>query len=780
MKSLYISLFCLLLSCCAVFAQEGECEESELGYACKKQMTDYYALHWSLGPTTKGAEAEEGEIAIAMVAATEGWVGFAFAEEPGQMAPADFVIGYVDGENVPVAAYRSEVQSVTRQDEDDSVTLRDVRGGMEEREDSMYTTIQFIRDLSEGTTEIVLDEEMPVNVAMSPLDTLGYHGENERLASTITLSLASADSTETEEPESVEDDGAMCIPSTLDYSCMMEAGLVTVHWTAGPFDGEGSVPELSEGEIAMAISAETTGYVAVSFAEEAGKMAPADVILGWVNDEGVTINAYDISVQSISDADQSDEIGLTPGEGTEEDGITTIEFVLDGTFTFPVDLTETVNMNWAIGSGDEPAYHNADRGSFTINFSAIPSEDAAAEEVSEEEEPAEEQEEEADTEEQSALEDESMSASGDGCVSSMLGYDCMTTLGEVTVHWTLGPADDSESVPELVEGEVAMAISAETTGYVAISFAQSPPSMAPADVILGWVEGGVATINAYSISSRSISENELTDTIGLTPRGGTEEDGVTTIEFVLNGTFTFDVDFQQTLAMNWAVSPADSLTQHSSRASSTINLLSGAATEQSQTLKYYKAHGACMVIAWIGLAPLGVLIARNKYVFKDISKGAWFQIHRVVQITALVSMICGLVVALSEFKDPATEEGKRHRRVGISIVTIGLVQGFIPFFRPHPDGRYRYIFNYVHWWLGRGAVVLGIATVFLGIQAYDILNDNDVDNWWITSVVILGVYFAFAAVGEFNIAFKLGEDERMKPSRAAMQPPPNVEEVEMS
>ena len=789
MKSHYITLFCLLLSCCAVFGQEGECEESELGYACKKQMTDYYALHWSLGPTTQGADAEEGEIAIAMVAETEGWVGFAFAEEPGQMAPADFVVGYVDGEDVSVTAYRSEEQSLTRQNIDDSVTLRDVRGRMEETNNTMFTIIQFIRDLSEGTTEIVLDEEIPVNVAMSPSDTLAYHGLQDRQASSVTLSLASAGSTE--EPDVEDDDGATtCTPSSLDYACMMEAGLVTVHWTTGPFDGEGSVPELAEGEIAMAISAETTGYVAVSFAQEPGLMAPANVILGWVDDAGATINAYDISEQDITPDDQSDEIGMTPRGGTEEDGTTTIEFVLDGTFTFPVDLEETVDMNWAVGEGDELFYHGFDnKGSFTVDFFATPSADIATEEEPEEEEPVEEEpeeeepeeeEEELATGEQNVLEDASMSPSGDGCALSPLDYQCMSILGEVTVHWTLGPAAASGSVLEVDEGEVAMAISAATTGYVAVSFAQAPGSMAPADVILGWVNDAGATINAYDITERDITSNDRSDEIGMTPRGGVEEDGVTTIEFVLNGTFTFDVDFQQTLDMNWAIAPDDSLIRHTRRGSSTINLLSGASTEESRTLKYYKAHGACMVIAWIGLAPLGVLVARNKYVFKIISDGAWFQIHRAVQITALLSMICGLIVALVEFSDPATVEGKRHRRVGISIVTIGLVQGFIPFFRPHPDGTYRYIFNYVHWWLGRGAVVLGIATVFLGIEAYDILNEKDVDAWWITSVAILGVYFILASLGEFRLAYTAGEDIRMRPSREAMEPPPVAGEVEMS
>ena len=386
----HLILFCLLLSCCAVFGQEGECEESELGYACKKQMTDYYALHWSLGPTTQGADAEEGEIAIAMVAETEGWVGFAFAEEPGQMAPSDFVVGYVDGEDVSVTAYRSEEQSITEADEDDTVTLTSVEAMEEVVGESTFTTIRFVRSLTEGTTEIVLDEEIPVNIAIGEVDGLVYHGPVTRMATTVMLGLANDGMAKTssapeptpameepavepvaEGPDPGDDGATTCTPSSLDYACMMEAGLVTVHWTTGPFDGEGSVPELAEGEIAMAISAETTGYVAVSFAQEPGLMAPADVILGWVDDAGVTINAYDISERDITPDDQSDEIGMAPRGGIEEDGTTTIEFVLDGTFTFPVNLEETVDMNWAVGESDELVYHGFDnKGSFTINFFA--------------------------------------------------------------------------------------------------------------------------------------------------------------------------------------------------------------------------------------------------------------------------------------------------------------------------------------------------------------------------------------------------------------------------
>eukprot|EP00210_Caulerpa_lentillifera_P002100 g2015.t1 len=575
---------------------QNECEQSELGYSCRKQMTDYFALHWSLGPTTAGAEASDGEIAIAMVGETEGWVGFAFAEVAGAMAPADFVIGWVNGSDVVANPYRSEFQFINADNEDDLVTLRSIEGS----EENGQTTIRFVRSLTDGTTEILVDEEIPVNVAIRTDDQLLIHTQREPNTVMLMLALEANTSTPTTESEEAE------APGTSIIAPVSEA------------------PEQS----------------------------------------------MDRSPPSSSDTPTPDDQSRTVTErATDMDG---------------------------------------------------------------------------------------------GCIESNLGYGQSTQLGQVTLHWTIGPQDANGEAPEVNDGEIAITLVAETDGWIGIGFAESTGQMAPADVVLGWVSGGTASINGYSISGQSISADQATENIGLRELQGSEVNGLTTLQFILTGQFTRPVDFTQNVNLNAAVGPTDSLIPHSYRNGFTLNFLTCASSVEAQDLTEYRAHGAMMIIAWIVLAPLGVLIARNKYVFAGISEGAWFQIHRFVQILALTFMFIGMVIALSEFSDPASTEGKRHRRVGIAILTIGFFQGAVPFFRPKHESPYRFFFNFFHGYLGRGAVILGIATVFLGINAYDILNDGDVDIYWIPCLVILSVYFALAVIGEIILAYKQGSGHHAK------------------
>ena len=596
MRAVSVALLLLLLSAVG-HGQSTECEESELGYACRKEMTDYFALHWSLGPTTSGAEAGEGEIAIALVGQTEGWVGFAFAEVEGAMSPSDFVIGWVTGRRVVANPYRSEIQSIAEDNEDESIELT----GIEGNEDGGFTTVQFVRSLTDGTVPIVLDEAIPVNVATGSEDGLVYHGPVTRFAGTVTLNLA------------LENE-----PSAAGGGAPAPAEEATTAAPEGAVGGEAPTPEPQS----EAPTPEPQ--------PEAPAPAPAET-------EGAT----------------------------------------------------------AAGA----------------------------------------------------------SAEGAGCTPSTLDYSCMSEEGDITLHWTIGPASAQGDVPDIAEGEVAMAASASTDGWVGVSFAETAGSMDPADGIIGWVDASGPFVRAYRIVTTSVGENDETQDIGIRATGGSEQGGVTTIQFVMTGTFTFPVDLTSTIDMNWATGNADSLVYHqSSRGSFAINLQSGASEATSPTLKYYKAHGSCMIIAWIGLAPLGVIVARNKYAFLGISKGAWFQIHRALQIFALLFMVCGLIIALAEFDDPASDEGKRHRRIGIAIITVSLVQGFMGMVRPSHESPVRFLFNYAHWWLGRASVVMGIATVFLGIKAFDLLNDDDVDKWWITCLVILCVYFALATVGEIFVA----------------------------
>eukprot|EP00210_Caulerpa_lentillifera_P000643 g621.t1 len=146
---------------------EITCEKSTLDFDCMMDLSDYYIIHWTVNGTS---------ISMAAQGATEGWVGFAFAESEGAMAPADFVIGYVSNGEATVNPYRAETRSITEGNLDDSVTLTDVNA----TEEDGVTTIYFTRNIEDGTVMIDPSLPVPVNFAIGENDELVYHGPENR------------------------------------------------------------------------------------------------------------------------------------------------------------------------------------------------------------------------------------------------------------------------------------------------------------------------------------------------------------------------------------------------------------------------------------------------------------------------------------------------------------------------------------------------------------------------------------------------------------------------
>ena len=154
---------------------QSECEESDLGYACMKTLSDFYNLHWTLN---------EDNVEIAMEGIGAEWVGFSFAEEEGAMAPADAVIGWTMGREFSVEPYRITERAVAEDNQDEDVTIN----GRSVTQDDERTIVAFVRSLTDGTVEIDPEAETLINYAIGDMDSLVYHGPN-RGQSTVTLSL---------------------------------------------------------------------------------------------------------------------------------------------------------------------------------------------------------------------------------------------------------------------------------------------------------------------------------------------------------------------------------------------------------------------------------------------------------------------------------------------------------------------------------------------------------------------------------------------------------------
>lgn len=107
------------------------------------------------------------------------------------------------------------------------------------------------------------------------------------------------------------------------------------------------------------------------------------------------------------------------------------------------------------------------------------------------------------------------SVSSAQCVASDLGYNCSVALSSgVVLHYTAGGArppnntctagPQGSSTPATNASLLHLAIFSPLSGFVALSFADTLGSMAPATSVLGRLVDGAARVETYSLAGYSI------------------------------------------------------------------------------------------------------------------------------------------------------------------------------------------------------------------------------------------------------------------------------------
>lgn len=139
-------------------------------------------------------------------------------------------------------------------------------------------------------------------------------------------------------------------------------------------------------------------------------------------------------------------------------------------------------------------------------------------------------------------------------------------------------------------------------------------------------------------------------------------------------------------------------------------------------LKYTRLHGTMMITAWIVFASTAILFARfgRNLAFgskkKLLGEAIWFQFHRLFACLASVLTLLGFFFILVASKGTwvETDEGLEyvHSILGVIVFSIGVFQAWIALFRCHPDGAYRFIFNWIHRLAGVVSFLLSIPTLF--------------------------------------------------------------------
>lgn len=149
--------------------------------------------------------------------------------------------------------------------------------------------------------------------------------------------------------------GSDPLASDFDFNAML--GVVKLYWTVN------STTKTTK----FAAKATTTGYVAVGFSSS-GLMIGSRAVLGFVSGGVASVKQYELVSKTGSDIAATAFDELVSSRAVEANGVTTIFFELNTSSTrFPVSLSSSTEMIWAVGSSDALVTH-ADKGSATVDF----------------------------------------------------------------------------------------------------------------------------------------------------------------------------------------------------------------------------------------------------------------------------------------------------------------------------------------------------------------------------------------------------------------------------
>ncbi|XP_038218052.1 putative ferric-chelate reductase 1 homolog isoform X1 [Zerene cesonia] len=167
----------------------------------------------------------------------------------------------------------------------------------------------------------------------------------------------------------------------------------------------------------------------------------------------------------------------------------------------------------------------------------------------------------------------------------------------------------------------------------------------------------------------------------------------------------------------------------------------GTAAASSKLL--LKLHGAFMILAWLGSASLGIIVARyfrKTWVGKTLGgKDMWFAYHRILMVITWLLTVAGFILIVLEVGTIATTGDNPHAITGLITVILCFLQPIGAYFRPHPGTKKRPYFNWGHWFLGNAAHILGIATIFFAVS----LQKAELPSW---SIFVMAAFVVFHVV----------------------------------
>jgi len=176
------------------------------------------------------------------------------------------------------------------------------------------------------------------------------------------------------------------------------------------------------------------------------------------------------------------------------------------------------------------------------------------------------------------------------------------------------------------------------------------------------------------------------------------------------------------------------------------------------------AHACIMSIVFIVLYPLGAIsihlpIDRVPFLKNTYLKNKVMAMHAPIQVIAFVMMIGGMALGLRIAHDLSYLNNPVHAHVVIGLITVCTIILFQPImgFLQHRYFKKRggkSIFAYLHRWIGRGAIALGMINSGLGFQLAE-TNTIVTTGSYVRSYVLLGffvsVWVSLVVYDEFRV-----------------------------
>lgn len=307
----------------------------------------------------------------------------------------------------------------------------------------------------------------------------------------------------------------------------------------------------------------------------------------------------------------------------------------------------------------------------------------------------------------------------DGGLSDMYNNSVLLDDQQVTFFWTLS----GDSINIAARGE-------KKSGYLAIGFGTA---MVNSYAYVGWIDGdGRGHVGSYWIDGKDgMSVHETHENI--TYKRCRSENGAIVFEFTRPLTPSCSgrveckniIDPSTPLKVIWAMGSQWSSgrlsvnNMHSATSNRPVRilLLSGLAEAVQDLRPVLAVHGFMMFVAWGLLLPGGIVAARY---LKHLKGDLWFQAHTYLQYSGVAVMFLGVLFAVAELRGFSFKS--THAKIGLLAFTFTSVQPINAYLRPHRAenreilSRKRVIWEYLHVFTGRTALVAGATALFTGLQ----------------------------------------------------------------